>query len=95
MSIQVSVTAAHIASAEPYPSKSPIALALREMGYADATVGRSYACMNTKVYALPEAAIASERCFDFLAKGGALQGEVSENIFPYTFEMKELKQDDI
>ena len=95
MSIQVSVTAAHIASAEPYPSKSPIALALREMGYADATVTHHFAYIDSKVYALPEAAIASEIKFDFLAKGGALQGEVSENIFPYTFEMKELKQDDI
>ena len=44
---------------------------------------------------LPESAIASEIKFDFLAKGGALQGEIVEEIKPYTFEMKELKQDDV
>lgn len=93
--MEISVTAAHIASAEPYPSKSPIALALREMGYANATVTHHFAYIDSKVYSLPESAIASEKCFDFLAKGGALQGEVSANIFPYTFEMKELKQDDV
>ena len=93
--IQVSVTAAHIANAEPYPSKSPIALALRELGYLNATVTHHLAYIDSKVYALPEAAIALERCFDFLAKGGALQGKIVEEIKPYTFEIKELKQDDV
>lgn len=41
--MKVSVTASHIASAKPTPSESPIALALREMGYLDATVTHRYA----------------------------------------------------
>jgi hypothetical protein len=41
---------------------------------------------------LPESAIASERCFDYLAKGGSSQGEITENIFAYECELVELVQ---
>ncbi len=85
--MKISITAAHIATAEPYPSKSPIALALREMGYQDATVGRYYVAFANNVYPLPELAIASEKAFDFTAKGGVLQGEMIENVSPYEFEL--------
>ena len=87
--IKVSVTAAHINAAK-YPSNSP--LAMRELGYADTSVTQRYAYTGTKVYALPENAIASERCFDYLAKGGSSQGEIAENIYPYECELVELKQ---
>jgi hypothetical protein len=90
--ITVSVTDDHIKNATPYPSKSPTALALRELGYTDATVTHRYAYINTKVYALPENAIALERAFDYLAKGGTSQGEIAENIYPSTFELVELVQ---
>jgi hypothetical protein len=89
--IKVSVTAAHIAAAK-YPSKSPLALALREMGYADAHVTQHLAYIGNKVYALPESAIASERCFDYLAKGGSSQGEIADNLFAYECELVELVQ---
>jgi hypothetical protein len=89
--IKVSVTAAHIAAAK-YPSKSPLALALREMGYTDAHVTHHFAYISNKVYVLPESAIASERCFDFLTKGGSSQGEIAENIFAYESELVELVQ---
>jgi hypothetical protein len=91
--IKVSVTAAHIAAAK-YPSKSPLALALREMGYTDTHthVTHHFAYIGNKVYALPESAIASERCFDYLAKGGSSQGEIAENIFAYECELVELVQ---
>ena len=89
--IKATVTAAHIAAAK-YPSNSPLAIALRELGYADASVTQRYAYTGTKVYQLPENAIASERCFDYLAKGGSSQGEIAENIYPYECELKELKQ---
>jgi hypothetical protein len=88
--IKVSVTAAHIAAAK-YPSKSPLALALREMGYTDAHVTQHFAYIG-KVYTLPGNAIASERCFDYLAKGGSSQGEITENIFAYECELAELVQ---
>ena len=89
--IKVSVTAAHIAAAK-YPSKSPLALALREMGYTDTHVAQHFAYIGNKVYALPESEIASERCFDYLAKGGSSQGEIAENIFAYECELVELVQ---
>ena len=89
--IKVSVTAAHIAAAK-YPSESPLALALREMGYTDAHVTQRFAYIGNKVYQLPESAIASERCFDYLAKGGSRQGEIAENIFAYECELVELVQ---
>ncbi len=89
--IKVSVTAAHIAAAK-YPSKSPLALALREMGYTDTHVTQHFAYIEAKVYTLPENAIASERCFDYLAKGGSSQGEITENIFAYECELVELEQ---
>ncbi len=89
--IKVSVTAAHIAAAK-YPSKSPLALALREMGHTDTHVNQHFAYIEAKVYALPEPAIASERCFDFLTKGGSSQGEIAENIFAYECELVELVQ---
>lgn len=89
--IKVIVTAEHIAAAK-YPSRSPVVLSLREMGYADASVGKIHAYMGTKVYLLPNIAIASETQFDYLAKGGSSQGEISEEIQPYEFEMEELRQ---
>jgi len=89
--IKVSVTAAHIAAAK-YPSNSPLAIALRVMGYADAHVTQHFAYIGNKVYALPESAIASERCFDFLTKGGSSQGKIAENIFAYECELVELVQ---
>jgi hypothetical protein len=89
--IKVTVTAAHISAAK-YPRNSPIALALREMGYADAHVTHLHAYIANKVYALPQEATVSERQFDYLAKGGSSQGEISEEIKPYEFEMEELRQ---
>jgi hypothetical protein len=89
--IKVSVTAAHIAAAK-YPSNSPLALALREMGHTDTHVNQHFAYIGNKIYALPESAIASERCFDYLAKGGSSQGEIAENIFAYECELAELVQ---
>jgi hypothetical protein len=50
------------------------------------------ASIDGKIYTLPESAIASERCFDFLAKGGSSQGEITENIFAYECELVELVQ---
>jgi hypothetical protein len=38
ISIKISVTATHIANASPFPNSSPIALALRDMGYEKASV---------------------------------------------------------
>jgi hypothetical protein len=89
--IKVVVTAAHIAAAK-YPSNSPLALALRDLGYQRVSVSLYQASIDGKVYALPESAIASERCFDFLTKGGSSQGEITENIFAYECELVELVQ---
>jgi hypothetical protein len=89
--IKVSVTAAHIDGAK-YPSKSPLALALREIYSENVHVTQHFAYIGNKVYALPESAIASERCFDYLAKGGSSQGGIAENIFAYECELVELVQ---
>ncbi len=89
--MKVTVTAAHIAAAT-YPSNSPLALALRGMNYTDTHVTQHYAYIGSRVYQLPESAIASERCFDYLAKGGSSQGEIVENIFAYECELVELVQ---
>jgi hypothetical protein len=62
------------------------------MGYTDTHVTQHFAYIGNKVYALPEPAIASERCFDFLTKGGSSQGEIAENIFAYDCELVELVQ---
>jgi hypothetical protein len=90
--IKVTVTAAHIAAAKPYPNSSPIALALRDLGYQRISVSLYQASIDGKIYTLPEGAIASERCFDYLAKGGSSQGEIVENIFAYECELVELVQ---
>jgi hypothetical protein len=87
MSIKVSVQAVHIANAKPYPNLSPTALALRDMGYADATVTHHYAYFNNEAYPLPIVAINSELQFDFLAKNGSLQGETIADVKPFEFEL--------
>lgn len=92
MSIKVSVTAAHIAAAKPYPNSSPIALALREIGYLDACVTKSYAFCNDIAYQLSEQAIALEKGFNFLVGEGASKEKIAENIYPSTFELVELVQ---
>lgn len=85
--MKVTITAEHIAAAK-YPNKSPIALALREIwSKSHVSVSRHHAYIDSDVYRLPEEAIASERCFDYLAKGGSSQGEIAENIYPYEFEL--------
>jgi hypothetical protein len=66
---------------------SPIALALREMGYADATCTHRFAYFDNKAYPLPEAAITNEIKFDFIAKSGKLQGEVCDQITGFDFEL--------
>jgi hypothetical protein len=90
--IKVTVTAAHIDAAKPYPNSSPIALALRDLGYEDACVTKSYAFCNHKAYQLPEQAIALERCFNYLVGIGASKEKIAENIHPSTFELVELVQ---
>lgn len=87
--LKVLITATHIATATPHPNSSPIALALREMGYLDATVTHRFACFGDDVYQLPEVASANEIRFDFLAKRGAIQGETVETVEPYEFELGE------
>jgi hypothetical protein len=90
--IKVTVTAAHIADAKPYPNSSPIALALRDLGFGDACVTKSYAYCGDKVYTIPEQAIALERCFNHLVGIGATKEKIAENINPSTFELVELVQ---
>lgn len=87
--MKITVTATHIAAATPHSNSSPIALALRELGYLDATVTHRYAYFGEDVYELPEVASANEIRFDFLAKRGAIQGETVETVEPYEFELGE------
>lgn len=86
--MQVKVTKTHIAAAKPLPNSSPIALALREMGYQDASATHRFAYFNGGAYALPEVAIAAEIRFDFLAKNGTIQGEIVAELDEYTFELE-------
>lgn len=90
--IKVSVTKEHIAAAKPYPNSSPIALALKDMGYLDACVTKSYAFCNNKAYQLPEQAIALERCFNFLVAIRASKEKIAKDIHASTFELVELVQ---
>ena len=85
--LKVTVTAAHIAAAKPYSNQSPIALALQEMGYANAACNHRYAYVDGKACPLPEVAALNEIRFDFIAKSGQLQGEVLEQIKEYDFEL--------
>jgi hypothetical protein len=85
--MQITVTLDHIAKAKPTPSRSPIALALQELGYSEASVTHRYAYFNAQVYPLPEIAIANEIHFDFVAKQGSVQGETTE-LIEYTFELE-------
>lgn len=87
MKTKITITATHFAAATPHPNTSPIALALREMGYLDATVTHHFAYFGDDVYELPEVASQNEIRFDFLAKRGAIQGETVEEITPYEFEL--------
>ena len=83
--MKITVTATHIAAAKPYSNQSPIALALQEMGYVNATCNHRFAYINGKHYELPETAIANEIRFDFIAKSGKLQGEVCDQITAFDF----------
>jgi hypothetical protein len=83
----VQVTSQHIASANPLPSYSPVALALQELGYANASATHRYAYFDDKCYPLPEIAVQNEIKFDFLAKSGKVQGEVLEQILAFEFEL--------
>jgi hypothetical protein len=85
--LKIEVTVAHIAAAKPYSHQSPIALALQELGYTNATCNHRFVYINGKPYELPEAAIANEIRFDFIAKSGKLQGEVCDQITPFDFEL--------
>ncbi len=84
----VTVTQDHIAAAKPYSNQSPIALALQELGYTNETCNHRFVYINGKPYGLPEAAIANEIRFDFIAKSGKLQGEVLEQIEAYEFSIQ-------
>lgn len=88
--IRIKVALEHIRAAKPTPSSSPIALALREMGYSDATVTHRHAYMNQKAYRLPAIASDNEIRFDFLAKQGKVQGETLEELEAYEFELGEI-----
>ena len=83
----IKVTSQHIANAKPLPSYSPVALALQELGYSDASATHRYAYFYDKCYPLPEIAVQNEIRFDFLAKSGTVQGEVLEQILEYEFEL--------
>lgn len=84
----IKVSSNHIAAAKPYSHQSPIALALQELGFADATCNHRFAYFDGKVRELPEVAIANEIKFDFIAKSGRLQGEVLEQIESYSFSIQ-------
>jgi hypothetical protein len=84
--MRISVKEQHISSAKPYPSLSPVALAI-QMGFDDVSVTHYKASFDGKVYELPETAKAAERNFDFLAKGGSTQGEIAQSIVPYEFDL--------
>ena len=56
----VQVTSQHIANAKPLPNYSPVALALQELGYANASVTHRYAYFDDKCYPLPEIAVQNE-----------------------------------
>lgn len=86
--ITITVKPAHIAAAKPLPSYSPVALALQESGYADATVTHRYAYFCGNAYVLPDVAVNNEIRFDFLAKQGVIQGKVLEQIRGYSFELE-------
>ncbi len=88
--IQIKVTIEHIRAAKPTLSSSPIALALREMGYSDATVTHRHAYIEQNVYVLPDIASDNEIRFDFLAKQGKIQGETLEELEAYEFELGEI-----
>jgi hypothetical protein len=65
--MRISVKEQHISSAKPYPSLSPVALAIREMGFEDVNVTHYKASFDGKVYELPESAKTAERTFDFFS----------------------------
>jgi hypothetical protein len=83
----VTVTDTHIAATKPYSNQSPIALALQELGYSNATCNHRFAYINGKPYELPEVAITNEIKFDFIAKSGKLQGEVCDQITAFDFDL--------
>lgn len=87
--MKLSVTIEHIRAAKPYPYSSPVALALREMGYENASVTHRYAYFNQDVYQLPAIATENEIRFDFLAKQGKIQGETFGDLEAYEFELRE------
>jgi hypothetical protein len=85
--MKITVTPTHIAAARPYSHQSPIALALQELGYANAHCNHRYVYVNGKPYELPQVAITNEIKFDFIAKSGQLQGEALEQITGFDFEL--------
>ena len=87
--MQINVTTAHIHAAKPYPYSSPIALALREMGYTEVSVNHRFASVDGTAYRLPEIASQNEIYFDFCFNQGEIQGELLRELKPYQFELGE------
>ena len=85
--MKVLVTLEHIRAAKPMPNSSPIALALHEMGYENASVTHRYAYFNQDVYQLPAIATENEIRFDFCHKQGKIQGETLGELEAYEFEL--------
>jgi hypothetical protein len=93
--ITLSVTIDHIKNAKPTPEQSPIALALREMGFRDVVVLENFVYTSgDRVYRLPENAIASQKAFNFLAKKKAFNffaKKIAKNIHPYKCELEQIQ----
>ena len=85
--MKITVSTENIAAARPYPTQSPIALALQELGYADASCTHRFAYYAGNVCELPETVSNNEIHFDFIFRSGQIQGEVLKQIEAFEFEV--------
>ena len=87
--LTIKVTQAHIdqALSAQLLDCSPVRFALIELGFELPHVTQRTAYIGDLPYPLPDIAVQNEVAFDFISKGGKLQGEES-GLIEYTFEME-------
>ena len=86
--LTIKVTQAHIdqALSAKLLDRSPVRFALIELGFESPHVTHVAVYISRNRYVLPDIAIQNEVAFDFISKGGKLQGEES-GLIEYDFEL--------
>ena len=87
--LKIKVSQAHITQAlsAKLLHRSPVRVALIEIGFESPHVTQRTAYISDRAYPLPDIAVQHEIAFDFISNGGKLQGE-HFGLIEYDFELE-------